>query len=277
MPCDHGGHRITGFAHIVKAGHDAARQLWLGHQLDGDLGGHGQHAFAAHQHGQQVVAGGVQRIAAKFNGLAFNREALDLEHVVHRQPVLEAVHTARVFGHIAANGAGDLAGGVGGVIQVVGRGRLADGQVAHTGLDHRGAAERINLQNLVELGQAQGKAVGQGHGTARQAGARAPRHHRHPQVMAGFQDGLHLGLGFGQGDCQRALAVSGQAITFIGGDIFAVPEQRMFGQHCLQGLHQLGLALGTRQRAKARGGIRGIHGLILALAPYNSVLFVSGR
>ncbi len=64
---NHGGHGVAGFAHIVKAGHDAARQLGLGDELHGHFGHHGQHAFAADHGGQQVVAGGVQRIRAEFD------------------------------------------------------------------------------------------------------------------------------------------------------------------------------------------------------------------
>ncbi|MFN7196591.1 MAG: ATP cone domain-containing protein, partial [Hylemonella sp.] len=65
----HCGYRVAGLAHVVEAGHDAARQLRLGHQLDGDLGGHGQHAFAADQHCEQVVAGAVERIEEKLLNL----------------------------------------------------------------------------------------------------------------------------------------------------------------------------------------------------------------
>src|SRR5690606_4560303 len=49
---NHGGHGIAGFAHVVKAGHDAARQLGLGDEFHGHFGHHGQHAFAADHGGQ---------------------------------------------------------------------------------------------------------------------------------------------------------------------------------------------------------------------------------
>jgi len=132
-------HGIAGLSHVVEARHDAACQLRLGDQLHRDLCDHGQHALAADHGAQQIVAGAIQGVAAELHRLALRGEAFHLEHVVQRQPVLEAVHAARVLGDVAADGAGDLAGGIGGVIEAVGRGRLADGQVAHAALDHGGA------------------------------------------------------------------------------------------------------------------------------------------
>ena len=127
--------------------------MWLGHELDGHLGGDCQHAFAAHDHGQQVKAWRVKRIAAKLNGLAFNREALHLEHVVHGEAVFQTMHATRVLGHVATDGASYLAGRVGRVVQPELRHRFADGEVTHAALHHRGACRHIDIENLVELGQ----------------------------------------------------------------------------------------------------------------------------
>ena len=61
---------VARLAQLVEAGHDAARQLRLGHEFDGDLGGHGQHALAADHGGQQVVAGCVRGLAAEAHFIA---------------------------------------------------------------------------------------------------------------------------------------------------------------------------------------------------------------
>ncbi len=254
---DHVGHRVAGFAHVVEAGHDAAREQRLGDELDGHFGRHGEHALAADHGGQQVVAGHVERVAAEGDGLALGREALHLEHVVHRQAVFEAVHAARVLGHVAADGAGDLAARVGRVVEAVRRGGLADREVAHAALHDGGAADRVDLQDAVELGQRQRHAQGVRHGAARQARARAARHHGHGQAVAGLQHGLHLVIGFGQRHHQRALAVGGQAVAFVGRGVFAVPQQRVRRQVLQERLHHLGLERGARRR---RGGCRGGRG-----------------
>ena len=116
---NHLRHRFTGLAHIIKAGHDAARKHGLGDQLDGDLGGHSQHALAANHDAQKLVAGLIECVAAEGDGFALHGEAAHLLDVVQGQAVFEAMHAARVFRHIAANGAGNLAAGIGRVVQAM--------------------------------------------------------------------------------------------------------------------------------------------------------------
>ena len=92
--CNHAGNRITGFAQVIKTGHDAACQLRFGNEFDSDLGGDCQHAFTADDNAEQVVACGVECVTAKLDRFTFNREAFDLEHVVYRQAIFQAMHTA---------------------------------------------------------------------------------------------------------------------------------------------------------------------------------------
>ena len=234
---NHGGHRVPGFAHIVKAGHDAARQLWLGHQFHKHFDSDRQHAFATHRQAKQIVAWRIQRLAAESDGLALRGKTAHLQDVVQRQAVFEAMHAAGVFSHVAANRAGDLAAGVGRVIQAQRRRRFANGQVAHAALHPGGARQRVHFQNFVELGQRQGDATGMRHRPPRQAGARPARHHRHAQRMAAAQHRLHLRLGLGQGNHQGALTVGGQAVAFIRRGVFSLVEQRMLRQIAAKRLH----------------------------------------
>jgi hypothetical protein len=203
--------------------------------------------------GKQVQPGAVQRGATKGDRLALDGEPAHLQHVVQRQAVLEAVHAAGVLGHVAADGAGDLARRVGRVVQAQWRGGLADGQVAHPALHHGRAAGGVDLQDAVELGQAQGHPQCMRHGATRQAGAGAARHHRHLEPVAGLQHGAHLVLGLGQCHHQRALPVGREAVAFIRRGVFAVPQQGMRRQYALQCLHHLGLA---RRALERRGLVR---------------------
>ena len=256
---NHRRHRVAGFAQLVKAGHDAARQLRLGYQLDGDFGGHGQHAFAADNNAEQVVARRVQRVAAELDFIALDGEAAHLEHVMNCQPVFEAVHAARVFSHVAAYGAGDLARRVWRVVQAQRRGRFRNSQVAHAALHHGCAAGGIHFQNLVELGQRERHAQLVRHGAARQAGARAARHHRHAQRVAGFEHALHLRIGLWQHHHQRPLAVSRQAVAFVGCGVFRRPQQGVLRHHLLQSGHHLGLPSGAFHRCLVFWGNSCIH------------------
>ena len=159
------------------------------------------------------------------------------------QAVFEAVHATRVLGHVAAYGAGNLAAGVGRVIQAQRRGGFANGQVAHAALHPRGTADWVHRQNFVELGQAQGHAAGVRHGPAGQAGASAARHHRHAQRVAAAQNRLHLRLGLGQGHEQGALAVGGEAVALIRHGVFGLVQQSMRGQIHRQGGDHPGLQI----------------------------------
>ena len=149
---DHRRHRLARATHIVKTGHDAARQLGFGHQAHRHLGRHRQHAFATDHRGEQVVTGRVQGIGAKLDRLAPDGEAAHFEHVVDRQAVLEAMHPTRVLRHIAAYGASDLARRVGGVIQTQVSRRLTDGEVAHATLHDRRAGVGVDRDDAIELG-----------------------------------------------------------------------------------------------------------------------------
>jgi len=182
---------------------------------------------------QQFVAGRVQRLAAEFDRFAFHREAADLQHVVHRQAVFQAVHAAGVLGHVATDGAGDLAGRVGRVVQAMGGRRLADGQVAHPALHARRARQRVDGQDAVEARQRQRHPPLVRQRAARQPGAGAARHHRHTQAVAHAQHLAHLLRRVGQRHRQRPLAIGGQAIAFIGRGLLIRPQQRMRGQNGL--------------------------------------------
>ena len=259
---DDGGDCVTGFAHIIKAGHDAARQLRFGHQLHQHFDSDRQHAFATHGQAKQIVAWRIQRLAAESDGLALRGKAAHLQDVVQRQAVFEAMHAARVFGHVAAYGAGDLAARVRRVIQAQRRRRFANGQVAHAALHPGGARQRVHFQNFVELSQRQGNAQRMRHSATGQAGARPARHHRHAQRMAAAQHRLHLRFGLGQGDHQRALAVGSQAVAFVRRGVFSLVEQGMRRQLLGQGLHHARLQGSTGDgvlRAGIQGGIHGLH------------------
>ncbi|MNL29431.1 hypothetical protein D3C87_1511120 [compost metagenome] len=94
--------------------------------------------------------------------LAIDGEDVDLEHVVHGQAVLEAVHATGIFSDVAADGAGDLRGWVRRVIQAEGCRRLGDRQIAYTGLNPRSTGGRVDVQDVVEARHHQQHAFLQG-------------------------------------------------------------------------------------------------------------------
>ncbi len=152
---DDGRHRITRLAQVVEAGHDAARQNGFGQQLHRHFGDDHEHAFAADHGGQQIGARTVAGQPAEGQRLALHRVTAHLQHVVHGEAVFEAMHAARVFGDVAADGAGDLAARVGRVEQAVRRCGLRNRQVAHPAFHRGGARDGVDALDAVEPRQRQ--------------------------------------------------------------------------------------------------------------------------
>ena len=160
---------------------------------------------------------------------------------MHGQAVLQAVHATGIFGDVAADGAGDLRGRVGGVIQVEGRGGLGDRQVAHAGLHAGEAAFAVDLENLVEARHHQQDALLQRQCAAGQTGTGAARHHRHATGMAEFEQLLHLLDALGQHYQHRGGAIGGQAIALIRLEVFLGVQDVEVGQALAQLRQQGGL------------------------------------
>ena len=79
----------------------------------------------AHEDAGEVVARQVQRLAAELDHLPLGSDHLQPQHVVGGDAVQQGVGAAGVLAHVAADGAGLLAGGVGDVSR--GRGRPPPG------------------------------------------------------------------------------------------------------------------------------------------------------
>ena len=78
-----------------------------------DLGDQRHGAFAAGEEAGEVVAGSSGQLPPVLNDAAVGQDDFEAENVVGGDAVGEGVGAAGVFGDIAADGAGALAGGVG--------------------------------------------------------------------------------------------------------------------------------------------------------------------
>ena len=234
-------HGAAGLLHRVEGRQQHLGHLRLGQQLDRHFGDDAEHAFGAAEQRQQVETWRVQGVAAEGHGLALDGKDVDLEQVVHGQAVLQAVHAAGVFGDVAADGAGDLRRGVGGVIQVEGRGGLGDRQVAYAGLNAGEAAFAVDLENLVEARHHQQDALFQRQRAAGQAGAGTARDYRYATGMAELQQLLHLLDALGQHHQHGRGAVGGQAVALVGLEVFGGMQDVEVGQALVQLGQQRGL------------------------------------
>src|SRR3546814_13843997 len=80
--------------------------------------------------------------------------------------------------------AGDLAGGIGRVVEALRLDRPGDGEVGHPRLHHGAAVVEVDLQHAVEFAEAEDDAVGQRQRPTGQRGAGAARHYLHAARVA---------------------------------------------------------------------------------------------
>ena len=181
---DDRGHAVARLLVGGETDQQGARGLGLFQNPDGDLRDDAEQPFRAGHQAQQIVGLGVQVPAAEADDVAVRQHQLDAEQVVGGEAVLQAVHAARVFRDVAADRAGDLRGRVGGVVEARVLDRGGDAEVGHAGLGDHAAVLEVDLEDAVELAQAEHDAIGQRQGAARERGAGAPRHDLDPFPVA---------------------------------------------------------------------------------------------
>ena len=157
----------------------------------------------------------IHRLNAEADHLARHQHHLDSKDVVGGEAVLQAMHASGVFSHIAADGAGDLAGRIRCIEEPVSRRRLADGEVADTALQARGTGHRIDLKDPVEAREGQKDRITMRQGPTRKASSGSPGHHRHAKGMTGPEHRRDLALVTRQRDQKRRLLFEIQAVALV--------------------------------------------------------------
>ena len=213
---DHRGDAVGRARLGREAQQHGARRRRLAQQAHRDLGDDAQQPFRAGHQAHQVVALGVEVLAAQPHHFAGHQHHLDAKKVVGRESVLQAVHAARVLRDVAADRAGDLRAGVGRVVEALVLDRLGDAEVGDAGLHAGAAVGVVDLEHAVELAHAQQDRVADRHRAARQRGAGAARHDLHAAVLAIAQDRGDLGHRLGQHHDQRHLAIGRQRVALVG-------------------------------------------------------------
>ena len=167
--------------------------------------------------------------------------ARTLQHVVHRQAVLQAMHAAGVLGDVAADRAGDLARRVGRVVQAVAARPLRRSRgCARPAAPARCARSGSIAQDAVELRERQQHAVADA--AARRPTGRCRRRAARPApAVDGRSCRMRCDLLFGlrQRDHHRQLAVRGQAVAFVGSGVFLLVQHDAVRQPGAQRLGNL--------------------------------------
>ncbi len=241
------GHRAPARLQRVVGGEHQVHRLRRGGQLDDDLGDDAERALRAGERAEQVIARRHAGPVAEPGQLARRGDDLKAEHVVDREPVLEAVRAAGVLRDVAAHRADHLGRRVGRVEQPVRRRGLRHRQVGHARLDDRAPRHRVDLKHPAHPRHDDEHALGVRQGAAGQAGAAAARHERHAGVRADPDDRGDLGRGLRQHDERGHGAVRGQPVALVG------PQLERVGEHVGRAAD---LAHRSRQQYRARPGRR---------------------
>ena len=172
--------------------------LWLPHDAKRDLDRHAERALGADDDAEQVrpvVA--VDRLPAELEQLAVGEHDLRASHVVHGEPVLEAVGAAGVLGEVAADRADLLARGVGGVEIPLAGDCAGYVEVRHSGLDDDTLTLDVDLDDSVHPRERDDDAVRDRQRATREPRPRAAGDEGDAFAGAQAQHRLHLAGGAG--------------------------------------------------------------------------------
>ena len=101
-------------------------------------------------------------LTAQAHDLPVHQDHFHTQHVVGGKAVFQAMHAARVFSHVAADGAGDFRRRIGRVVKAfIGNG-VGDAHVGDARLHHGASVVVIDVDNFLKLAKPQRHRVGQG-------------------------------------------------------------------------------------------------------------------
>ena len=239
---DDARHALAGRLRGGEADQHGARGLGLLQDAHRHLGDDAEQAFRSADDRKQVVAAGIEMLAADPHHLAGDQHHLDAEDVVRGHAVFQAMHAAGILRDVAADGAGDLRRGVRRVIEIAPADRVGNAQIRHARLRHHDAVLVIDVENAVELREPEQNAVGQRQRAARERSARPARHHAHSVGVAVAENFRNLLGGRGQRHYHRQLPIGREPVGLVG------PHARFRVDHCFardnlaQRRHDLGAA-----------------------------------
>ena len=142
-----------GLVDLVEHREQGADRRRAPHDPHDDLRHDAERPFRAHEETDEVVALRVPHLAAEPDDLAVGQHDLEPEDVVRRDPVFQGVGAARVVGDVPADRAGELARGIGHVVEARRGERLGEVEVHQARLDHRELVRVVDLEDARHAGE----------------------------------------------------------------------------------------------------------------------------
>ncbi len=266
---------MGGLVHRREIGEQRPHRLRLGHQLDGYVQSEPEASLGPDECSAQIVAISLTDLAAELDHLAAWQNHRHRQHVVERDPVLEAMRTSGVLGYVAADRARRLARRIRSVEQSVRCDVLVEPEIHDAGLDRGAAVFDVEREDLLEAVEPDDDDV-VGERSAGQSGAGASRDEW--ESFIGQQshdcDGLFTrprknsepglapvaGQSIGVVDQQLARPTQHVALAHDFGQLLSDPGPHRRGGSPSRGGSRLGhpwnLAIHLRLAGRRRGGAR---------------------
>lgn len=197
----------------------------LAGELHGNFGDKRERAFGTYEEAGQVVARSVALAIANPDDFAVRKDQLERGDVIGGDAIGERVGTTGIFGDVAADGAGLLAGWIGRKVQAVRRGGKAKIEIDHARLDDGALILRIDGENAVHARKNDHHAAGAGERSAGKTGAGAAAHDGGTVLCGKFDDMRDLLRGGGK-DNDVGAPFLYRAVVLVENDIFRLRKNR---------------------------------------------------
>ena len=148
--------------------------------------------FGADEEAEQIRSGRISERDAEVHDLAIGHHRLDFEHVMHGEPILQAVGAAGVLGHVPANRADLLAGVIRCVVKAERRHLARDFEIGDAWLDSHALVRDIDVEDTIETRQRDDDAARYRQRAAGEPRAVSAGHERHAVTRAQPDDALYL-------------------------------------------------------------------------------------
>ena len=135
----------------------------------------------------------------------------------------QGVGAAGIFRHVAADGAGALAGGVGGIKIAACLDRQGDVQVDHPGLHHGALVFQIDFEDPVHASESDEDSALERDGAAGESGSGAPADERHLELARDFDQRRDIRGAAGE-DHQVGAVFIDAAIVLVQSEVFGAVE-----------------------------------------------------
>ena len=181
-------HGAAGILAGFVDGEDGLDHFRLTHQADNHFGDQHHGALAAGEKAGEIVTRKIGPLAAGFHDASVGQHEFQAEHVIGGDAVGEGVRASCVFGDIAADGAGALAGGVGCKEVAAALDGERDIQIDDARLHHRALVFEVQFEDSIHAGEGDHETALARNGSSGESGAGAAADKRDAEFLRQFDE-----------------------------------------------------------------------------------------